>query len=200
MKERVRGFVADGAFVKMNDQFKNKCRELLQNPDLTFKWDILHLVNRSHIEARGKTSQEVEYVNIINGDDEPGDEPDGDSTANENSSGNAQNANSLSLTQLLNYVQCQSKKWRSGINYTELVLTDITFKRPKVWSSTRMSVYEYDQILRFLECKLYWDVPWKLEALAQIYCPVLFALRVMLRKVQKTDVSAHYINRVFKCL
>ena len=61
-----------------------------------------------------------------------------------------------------------------------------------------MSVYEFDQTFRFLECKIYWDVPWSYEVLAQLYCHVLFALRIMLRKVQKTDISASYVKRVFR--
>ena len=59
-------------------------------------------------------------------------------------------------------------------------------------------MYEFDQVLRFLDCKVYWDVPWYIETLAQLYCPVLFAVKVMLKKVQKTDVSSDYIKRVLK--
>ena len=204
--EKIVGVVADGAFAKENLPFKNRFCELLQNPNLVFKWDILHLVNRAHMQARGLTSYEVEYENIVNPeadidtniDTDPGisDGPD-----NENTNQTAGNVciGTLTLTELINYVQSQSKKWRSGVKYTELVIDSLTkFKRPKVWSSTRMSVYEFDQIFRFLECKTYWDVPWNYEVLAQVHCHVLFALRIMLRKVQKTDVSATYVNRVFK--
>ena len=184
------GVVADGAFAKENYPFKNRFCELLQNPNLVFKWDILHLVNRAHMQARGLTSYEVEYERIVN------QEPDGDDIEIDS---NISSVNKITLTELINYVQNQSKKWRSGVRYTELVIDNLSkFKRPKIWSSTRMSIYEFDQIFRFLECKTYWDIPWNYEVLSQIYCHILFALRIMLRKVQKTDVSAKYVNRVFK--
>ena len=70
--EKIVGVVADGAFAKENYPFKNKFCELLQNPNLVFKWDILHLVNRAHMQARGLTSYEVEYERVVNA------EPDGD--------------------------------------------------------------------------------------------------------------------------
>ena len=43
---------------------------------------------------------------------------------------------------------------------------------------------------------MYWDVPWHYEVLAQIYCLVLFAIKIFMKKVQRTDISAEYVNRV----
>lgn len=183
VKKLVSGVVADGALVKGNEPFKLKCRELI-NEQLTFKWDLLHLINRAHIAARGKTSHEVEFQATVGFDDEPSASAEIPRT----------NIGNIGIKELLSYIQCQAKKWRSGISYTDLSLSDFTFKRPKVWSSTRMSLYEYDQVLRFLENNKYWDVPWHIEVLAQLYCPVLFAVKVMSKKVQKTDISAAYVQ------
>ena len=80
------------------------------------------------MQARGLTSYEVEYERVVNA------EPDGDDIEID--------SNKITLTELLNYIQNQGKKWRSGVRYTELVLDKLSkFKHPKIWSSTRISVY-----------------------------------------------------------
>jgi len=54
LKAKIIGLVGDGAFIKGNKPFKERMMELMEKK-LTFRWDILHLVNRAHVPARGKT-------------------------------------------------------------------------------------------------------------------------------------------------
>ena len=42
----------DGAFAKGNSPFKNKMDELFGKH--LFRWDILHMINRAPVEAKGK--------------------------------------------------------------------------------------------------------------------------------------------------
>ena len=189
VKEKTRGVCADGAFIKGNEPFKQKMRELLANDDLIFKWDFMHILNRAHCKARGLTDSEIDSENTLRDESDIDDEP---RTLSPNQK--------TALTTLMDYIQSQSKKWRSGLDYTALVeetRDTFSFKRPKVMSTTRVSLYEFEQVHRFLECKQYWDVPWDKEILAQMYCVVIFAVKIMMKKVQRTDVQSQYIVKVF---
>ena len=64
-KEKIRGVCCDGAFCKLNDPFKSKFRELLDNSALVFHWDLMHLVNRAHRKARGLTSHEKDHAEVV---------------------------------------------------------------------------------------------------------------------------------------
>ena len=50
IKSRVSGMAGDGAFCKDNDPFKSAMRELF-GLNFKFRWDLLHLMNRAHIQA-----------------------------------------------------------------------------------------------------------------------------------------------------
>ena len=51
---KLSGIAADGVFCKDNAPFKNQMSLLFGN-DFKFRWDILHLVNRAHIDALDKS-------------------------------------------------------------------------------------------------------------------------------------------------
>ena len=55
LKSKIVGVVGDGAFMKGNIGFKTTMKELL-NDKLQFRWDILHLANRAHVDTRGTTA------------------------------------------------------------------------------------------------------------------------------------------------
>ena len=105
------------------------------NKKLVFRWDLLHLINRAHIDAKGSVKDEDE-VSIFYQDDET------DSTS-------ADKGETL-ISELINFIQKGAKRLRHGIQFTKLQeLTCGKFKRPKVWSQTRMVVYEFDMLERF---------------------------------------------------
>ena len=153
----------DGAFIKGNRPFKERLKELLNNPNLKWRWDILHLINRAFGAARDYVGQGVAH----------------------------------STLQLMKFVQGQSKTWRTGLDYTSMKLDALkSFKRPKVWSDTRMVNYEYDQLLRFCECSAWWDLPNWVDILSRLYVPVTYVLKVILSKAQSTKVKTEWILRV----
>ena len=47
--------------LRNNAPFKNKMCELLENT-IIIGWDPLHLINRAHIEARGKLINDIEEI------------------------------------------------------------------------------------------------------------------------------------------
>ena len=53
LKNKIAGITGDGAFAKGNAPFKSRISELLGKA-VVVRWDPLHLINRAHIEARGK--------------------------------------------------------------------------------------------------------------------------------------------------
>ena len=66
------------------------------------------------------------------------------------------------LKELIDFSQNKSKRMRTGIEYSKMKeISGEAFKRPKVWSSTRMVVYEFEMVERFLENALYLDIPSK---------------------------------------
>lgn len=161
----ISGVVGDGAFIKGNEPFKAKMCELIGKP-LLFRWDILHLVNRSHIKAR----DESKPVNKCH-----------------------------TLPQLMNFVQSESVEWRSGADFTRITIETLgAFKRPKLYSETRLVNYEFNQLQRFVECCKYWDIPdWVLIA-AKLYLPVTYVIHLILQRVQATTIKTEYIFRVFQ--
>ena len=130
--------------MKGNEPFKTRITELLKNLELTFRWDMLHLCNRAHLVARGQTAYEKKKKEK---DLEQGDEPE-----------ESDIISSTLLSDLINHIQRDAKKFRTGINYTSLKISVSDFKRPKVWSTTRMCLYEFEMTLRFLQNKLYFEV------------------------------------------
>ena len=70
------------------------------------------------------------------------------------------------------------------------------FKCPKVCSGTRMVVYEFEMLDRFLENVLYFDIPSKHILLAQCHGLVMFALKIILKNVQRTDLTHNYVQSV----
>ena len=187
LKEKVVGLTGDGAFAKLNKPFKNKITELL-GKNVPIRWDILHLINRAHKDARGKTEFDKDNEdNTLDSDDATFTDP----TVVDESSDNTE------VCKLIDYIQSEAKKYRSGIKYTDLMLTtDGKFKRPKVWSNTRMVVYEFEMLERFLENKIYFDHPEKSLTLAKVYCLAMFALKIVLKCVQKTNISQQYVKSV----
>jgi len=96
------------------------------------------------------------------------------------------------------YIQEESKKWRSGLDFTSMTVSTFgSFKRPKVWSNTRMVNFEFEKVLRFLECKNYWKIPNWVEDLALLYLPVTFVIKVMMKNAQSTKVKSEYMMRVY---
>ena len=177
VRNRVKVFCADGAIVDRNGPFKREIRALFNNDNMIFRWDVLHMANRSHIAARGATD-----IDISN---------DGGGNTN------VRRNNRTLLARTMIYVQTESKRWRTGTAYTGLVLSTVDFLRPKVFSSTRMSLYEFEQMQRFLKVKHYFDVPWQYETMCQLYIFVLLAIKIMLKSCQKTTDQRDYIKRVF---
>ena len=54
------------------------------------------------------------------------------------------------ILELINCIKKGAKRLRHGLQFTNLQeLTCGTFKRPKVWSQTRMVVYEFDMLESF---------------------------------------------------
>ncbi|KAL5267744.1 hypothetical protein ACHWQZ_G004702 [Mnemiopsis leidyi] len=91
----------------------------------------------------------------------------------------------------------ESKQWRTGLAYTQLRLETLDFMRPKLFSSTRMCLYEFDQVKRFIEISHYFDVPWHWEVMCRLYILILFAEKIILKTCQKTNDQREYVARVF---
>ena len=57
----------------------------------------------------------------------------------------------VSISELIHCVQNEAKKLRHGIAYTKMLESTLgCFKSPKVWSTIRMVVYEFEMLERFL--------------------------------------------------
>ena len=178
IQQKTNAIIADGAFVDGNTPFKNQIRLLFRNPNMIFRWDILHMFNRAHISARGLTSVDLSALS------------DAERQA-------AQRRNRPPVSDMMNYVQHESKTWRSGVRYTQLTIETLDFMRPKIYSSTRMSLYEFDQIKRFIEVSHYLDVPWEYEIMSRLYCLIMFVEKIILKNSQKTSDIRDYVARVF---
>lgn len=59
VKKRIVGITRDGAFAKGNQPFKTTIVTLL-GKEITIRWDILHLINRAHKDARGEAMYDHE--------------------------------------------------------------------------------------------------------------------------------------------
>ena len=59
-----------------------------------------------------------------------------------------------------------------------------------------MVVYEFEMVDRFLQNSIYFDIPAKYMLLAQIYCLSMFALKIILKTLQKTDLKHSYVEKV----
>ena len=104
-----------------------------------------------------------------------------------------------SISELIHYVQNEAKKLRHGIEFTKMLESTLgCFKRPKVWSTTRMVVYEFEMLERFLENSSFLDIPIKFLLLAKTQCLVMFALKYLLKNVQRLDITPAYIDSVIK--
>ena len=79
------------------------------------RWDPLHLINRAHIEARGKLCQDGDDVD--ENEDEEGDEVMQEEVVLQN----------ILIKELIDYIQNTAKKFRTGLEYA---LMKEMFKRP----------------------------------------------------------------------
>ena len=144
------------------------------------------MCNRSHISARGSTKYEVKKASKKKGNAfEETDEND-----------LIESTITTEIGELIDFIQLEAKKYRTGIRYTELHMNAINFKRPKIWSTTRMCLYEFEMTLRFLENKVYFEIPRDKVILCQMYCMVMFGLKIILKQCQKTDVTDAYVGKV----
>ena len=97
---------------------------------------------------------------------------------------------------ILIFFQHEAKIYRTGLKYTELMLiSQGDFKRPKVWSSTRMCLYEWDMLDRFLSNAKYFEIPHDILTTAKMYCIVMFCLKLILKIVQKVDTSYDFMEK-----
>ena len=178
LKEKIVGVTGDGAFAKGNAPFKDTM-ELLFDKKLVFRWDLLHLINRAHIAAKGK---------IEDGEESEDEESDSESTSRQHES---------LVSELIKFIQSQARSLRHGIQFSKLQeITSGNFKRPKVWSQTRMVVYEFEMLERFLENSIYLDIPSKYIILAKCQCLVMFALKYLLKNLQRMDITPGYVKSV----
>lgn len=106
------------------------------------------MINRCHIDAKG----EVEGITLED-DYEPEEQNDKENDERKDQ------ANKTLIAELINYIQKEAKSFRHGIPYAQLRnVTAGVFKRPKVWSSTRMVVYEFEMLEIFLENSVFLDI------------------------------------------
>ncbi|CAL4224072.1 unnamed protein product, partial [Meganyctiphanes norvegica] len=152
-------------------------------------WDLLHLINRAHKDAKGKAIYYSDDVEI----------EDTDSATNDiEEDQNGQNKACL-ISELIDYIQSEARQHRSGIKYTLMkIVTHGKFKRPKVWSNTRMVVYEWEMLERFLENAVYFAIPTKHLLLAHVHGLVMFSLKNILKNVQRTDLEYNYVKSVIE--
>ena len=61
-----------------------------------------------------------------------------------------------------------------------------------------MVVYEFEMLERFLENSSFLDIPIKFLLLAKTQCLVMFALKYLLKNVQRLDITPAYIDSVIK--
>lgn len=108
LKSKIIGLVGDGAFIKGNKPFKNRMEVLLSKP-LKFRWDILHLVNRAHVPARGISPLEKKNKPDISEDIETETEEDGylDSDEEHETNQNIRTltGNELRIPKTIGYIQ-----------------------------------------------------------------------------------------------
>ena len=161
VKQKVSGMAGDGAFCKHNEPFKKRMKEIFSR-DFKFRWDLLHLVNRSHTYGLDEST------------------------------------GSFGLKEIMDFIQDHSSTYRSGLPYTQMLVSDVFgFKRPKLKSETRMVNYEYDQTLRFMENSKFFDIPYPILCSAAMYLLVSYVTKIILQCAQATDVSSTMIDSIF---
>ena len=100
---------------------------------------------------------------------------------------------------LMDFVQAESKKWRTGLDYTRLKMDALkSYKRPLLWSDTRMINFEYDQLIRYIESSIWWENPNWVDLLSRLHVPAAYVMKIMMSKVQSTKVKTEYVIRVFQ--
>ena len=131
MKDKIIGVTGDGAFAKGNKPFKQTFIKLLDK-DVPIRWDLLHLINRAHKDARGKAiyDQEIQIdLSELADDEELADNVNADHTQ----------SCKASVSELIDFIQSEAKKYRTGIKYTHL----------KLISGGYLSVLKYGQTLEW---------------------------------------------------
>ena len=125
LNRKIVGVTGDDVFAKGNAPFKNKMQELFMK-ELVFRWDRLHLINRTYIDAKGKVKGvENDYKCAEDESDR-------------------EEERHTHITELIDHIQQGTKKLRHGIAFSNLLnITSGEFKCPKVWSTTRMVVDEF---------------------------------------------------------
>ena len=231
IKSKICGIVGDGAFIKGNKPFKARLQACV-GKELTFRWDLLHLVNRAHIPARGKSDLEKEketkkgsagdrvpetepakLKSRRKDDQQPSDKADEADTEQhpdidhddsdvdfdedpDNITAEVEVAQYF-IPKTIGYIQKSAKTYRTGIKYTDLLKSTLgDFKRPKIWSSTRMVLYELELLSRFLENKIFYEVPVDVEITSSLYSLVMFCLKIILKRAQSTDISHDFVHKV----
>ena len=82
---------------------------------------------------------------------------------------NENNSHSSNVNKMMDYVQNHSKNFRSGLDYTKLRIDQVVgFRRPKIKSETRLVVYDFDQLFRFLQNSKFFDHPGDTLSLARV--------------------------------
>ena len=64
VKQKISGMAGDGAFCKENDPFKSTMKVIFGS-DFIFRWDLLHLVNRAHIDAVANVISVDELLSFV---------------------------------------------------------------------------------------------------------------------------------------
>ena len=107
---------------------------------MTVRLDLLHIINRAHHEARGKFLGEDD-LDLGGNETESNEE-----RSNIDSQG-------YMIKELIYYIQDKVKVFRNGLEYSKFKeMSSGIFKRPKVWSNTKMVVYdELEMVEGFLE-------------------------------------------------
>ena len=111
---------------------------------------------------------------------------------------NENNSHSSNVNKMMDYVQNHSKNFRSGLDYTKLRIDQVVgFRRPKIKSETRLVVYDFDQLFRFLQNSKFFDHPGDTLSLARVMILVSCVIKIILKCVQATDVSSSFIETIF---
>ena len=58
-----------------------------------------------------------------------------------------------------------------------------------------MVVYEFEMLERFIENSLFLGIPIKFLLLAKFHCLTMFALKIILKNVQRIDVTPEYVQK-----
>ena len=82
--------------------------EELFSKKLVFRWDLLHLVNRAHFEAKGKVEGEDDETFAL------------DDASDDEASENEDKDKDSMISELINYIQKSARKLRHGIRYAQL--------------------------------------------------------------------------------